>query len=143
MSVLSTSEIHEILALHDTIADVMHIPMRVPAHELTNGDRVGGFIATSVEHHGVAPTGYATVRWGVLGKPDGYYAYTGYVTLERPTAGMVPCPECGDAMSVKRLSERALQVTQGLCSECVAYPRRHAAAVERERRVAAFGANRC
>jgi len=60
-----------------------------------------------------------------------------------PHADTMECPECRDRMSVKRVDPRALAITQGKCSECVAYPRRHAMAVERERRVAAFGEGRC
>ena len=53
------------------------------------------------------------------------------------------CPECRDRMPVARMDPRVLGITQGRCSECVAYPRRHAMQVERERRVAAFGEGRC
>jgi hypothetical protein len=87
--------------------------------------------------------GCTSVGYDVPGKPNGYYQHTGFVTLERPCEDMVPCPECGDPMNEKRLDERALTITQGKCSECVAYPRRHTEQVERERRVAAFGEGRC
>jgi hypothetical protein len=118
---------------------MMWVTMRVPAREIAAGDRINGFIADTVEHH----ADYATVDWGVWGKANGYYAYGGFVTLDRPCGAMVPCPDCGDPMSVRRLNERALDITKGKCSECVAYPRRHAIEVERERRVAAFGEGRC
>lgn len=118
---------------------VMYVTKRVPARELAAGDRINGFIADSVEHH----ADYAMVRWNVAGKADGYYSYGGFVTLDRPTPDTMPCPECGDPMSTKRLEERALAITQGRCSECVAYPRRHTEQVERDRRVAAFGEGRC
>jgi hypothetical protein len=120
-------------------APVMYVTERVPARDIRPGDRINGFIAAEV----TVGDGQTWVEWGVRGKADGYYQHTGYVTLDRPTAGMVPCPECGDPMNSKRLDERALEITNGRCSECVAYPRRHAEQVERERRVAAFGEGRC
>ena len=113
--------------------------MRVHASEIRAFDRIGGFIAVEVE----VESGHTWARWGVEGKPDGYYQHTGYVTLDRMFLDMVECPACGDPMSEKRLDERALEITQGICSECVAYPRRHTEQVERERRVAAFGEGRC
>lgn len=60
-----------------------------------------------------------------------------------PAPELVCCPGCFDDMPVARLDERVLNITQGKCSECVSYPRRHAMQVERERRVAAFGEGRC
>jgi hypothetical protein len=118
---------------------VMYVTKRVPARDLAGGDRINGFIADSVEHH----ADYAMVRWNVEGKTDGYYSYGMFVTLDRPTADTMPCPACGDPMSTKRLAEEVLAITKGMCSECVAYPRRHTIEVERERRVAAFGEGRC
>lgn len=50
---------------------------------------------------------------------------------------------CGDMMDARRLEERNLPLTQGVCSECVLTPVRRAKKVERERRVAAFGEGRC
>jgi hypothetical protein len=125
------------------MTNTMYITMRVPASRLAAGDRINGFIAHDVQHHGVTPTGHAYVKYGVPGKPDDFYSYVGYVTLERPTPGMVRCPDCGDPMDEKRTAERALPITHGICSECVAYPRRHAEQVARERAVAAFGQGRC
>lgn len=126
-----------------TNTNVMYVTMRVPASAIAVGDRIHGFIAQDVQHHGDTPTGHAYVGWGVPGKPDAYFSYVGYVTLDRPTPGLVPCPDCGDPMPDARLAERALPITKGICSECVSYPRRLAAQVERERAVAAFGEGRC
>lgn len=123
---------------------MMVVTIRVPARELAADDHIGGFIAHAVDHVDAgAGVGYAMVRWGITGKPDSYYSYGGFVTIGRPMADKVECPECGDPMSERRLDERALAVTQGICSECVAYPRRHAEQVARERAIAAFGEGRC
>jgi hypothetical protein len=118
---------------------MMYVTKRVPAADIRVFDRINGFIVVDADHR----DDHVFARWGVEGKPDGYYSYVGYVTLDRPEPDMVPCPECGDPMGVKRLDERVLEITNGRCSECVAYPRRHAEQVERDRRVAAFGEGRC
>lgn len=55
----------------------------------------------------------------------------------------IQCPECGDNMDPRRALPRAVSITRACCSECVAFPRREALRIERERRVAAFGEGRC
>lgn len=119
------------------MTNVMNIPMRVTALRLELGDLLEALPIT-----GITPqaAGFAIEREPAAVK---YLLAHEYVDIKRPTEGKVPCPDCGDPMDEKRLDERALAITQGKCSECIAYPRRHAIEVERERRVAAFGEGRC
>jgi hypothetical protein len=119
---------------------MMYVTVRVPARDIRPHDRINGFIAADV-----------TVAHGHRRGSVGACAASRTATTSTPATSrssargedMVPCPECGDPMNEKRLDERALTITQGKCSECVAYPRRHTEQVERERRVAAFGEGRC
>lgn len=121
------------------MTNVMLIPMRVQARSLQLGDVIEGLPVIDLADGGV--------NWLVTREPahltPKLYRADQWIDVKRPTEGRVPCPECGDPMSDRRLEERALEITKGVCSECVSYPRRHALQVARERAIAAFGEGRC
>lgn len=53
------------------------------------------------------------------------------------------CPGCGDMMDARRSAPEVEWMTNGVCSPCVTEPRNRTVRIERERREAAFGKDRC
>lgn len=64
------------------------------------------------------------------------------IVVENVPGSMARC-ECGNMMDARRCLPRLLPTTHGRCSDCNVLPRKEALAIERARRVAAFGEGRC